>query len=107
MSQHIYHSDVVLDGTNYLAWKLTLWRLLNGLRVLGHVDGTITMPVAPLIPDSSSSSLDDTFERERERERERDYLISNYLAWLAKEFTAICRNKMGEETGSRACIVIQ
>ena len=57
--RNIHHSDVVLDGTYYLAWKLTLRRLLDGIRVLGHIDGTTLMPAAPSLPDSSSSSIDD------------------------------------------------
>ena len=27
----IHHSNVVLDGTNYLPWKLTLQQLLDGI----------------------------------------------------------------------------
>ena len=48
----------MLDGTNYIPWKLTIRRILDGLRILGHVDGTSTVPVAPYLSDTSSSSLD-------------------------------------------------
>ena len=58
--RNIHHSDVVLDDTNYLAWKLTLRLLLDGLRVWGHVDGTVTMPTSPVLRDSPISSLDDS-----------------------------------------------
>ena len=57
--RNIHHTDVVLDDTNYLAWKLTLWLLFDGLRVWGHVDGTVPMPTSPILRDSPTSSLDD------------------------------------------------
>ena len=57
MWRNLHHSDVVLDGTNYLLWKLTLRRILNGLRVLGHADGSMALHVAPYLPDASSSSV--------------------------------------------------
>ena len=47
------------DGTNYLAWKLTLRLLLDGLRVWGHADGTVAMPTSPVFRDYPTSSLDD------------------------------------------------
>ena len=49
---------MVLDGTNYIPWKLTVKRILDGLRVLSNVDGTLDAPVAPYLSDSSSSSLE-------------------------------------------------
>ena len=56
--RNLQHSDVVLDGTNYIPWKLTVKRILDGLRVLSHVDGTLSVPVAPYLSDTSSSSLE-------------------------------------------------
>ena len=56
--RNLQHSDVVLDDTNYIPWKLTVKRILDGLRVLSHVDGTATAPVAPYLSDASSSSLE-------------------------------------------------
>lgn len=58
--RNIHHSDIVLDCTNYFAWKLTIQCLLDGIRVWGRVDGTPTMLTDPTIPDSSSSSVYDT-----------------------------------------------
>ena len=55
----LHQCDVVLDGTNYLAWRLTLRLLLDGLRVWGHVAGTVTLPPSPVPQDSFDSSLDD------------------------------------------------
>ena len=59
MRRNIDHLDVVLNGTNYLAWKLTIRWLLDGLWVLSHVNGTTTVSAAPFLPNSSNSSLDD------------------------------------------------
>ena len=59
MHRHLYHSDTVLDGTNYLLWKLTLRRILDGLRLLGHAEGSTLPPVAPHLPDVSDSSVTD------------------------------------------------
>ena len=56
--RNLQHFDVVLDGTNYIPWRLTVKRILDGLRVLSHVDGTATAPVAPYLSDVSSSSLE-------------------------------------------------
>ena len=56
--RNLQHSDVVLDGNNYIPWRLTVKRILDGLRVLNHVDGTATAPVAPYLSDVSSSSLE-------------------------------------------------
>ena len=57
--RHLHHSDTVLDGTNYLLWKLTLRRILDGLRLLGHAEGSTQPPVAPYLPDVSDSSVAD------------------------------------------------
>ena len=54
------HCDVVLDGTNYLAWKLTLRLLLDGIRVWSHIDGSVTMPTPPVLRDSPDPSLVDS-----------------------------------------------
>ncbi|XP_039135730.1 uncharacterized protein LOC120273152 [Dioscorea cayenensis subsp. rotundata] len=54
--RNLHHSDVVLDGTNYIAWRLTIKRILDGIRVLHHVDGTGTAPTAPSIPDTIPST---------------------------------------------------
>ena len=59
MRRHLHHSDTVLDGTNYLLWKLTLRRILDGLRLLGHAEGSTMPPVAPYLPDVSDSSVAD------------------------------------------------
>ena len=56
--RNLQHSDVALDGTNYIPKKLTVKRILDGLRVLNHVDGTATTPVAPYLSEASSSSLE-------------------------------------------------
>ena len=56
MRRHLHHSNVVLDGTNYLLWKITIRHILDGLRVLGHADGSTPLPVAPYLPDVSCSS---------------------------------------------------
>ena len=58
--RNLHHTDVVLDDTNYLAWKLTMRLLLDGLRLWGHVDGTVIIPTSPVLHDSFSSSLDDS-----------------------------------------------
>ena len=58
--RNLQHSDVVLDGSNYIPWKLTVKRILDGLRVLSHVDGSSAAPVPPYLSDSSSSSLKTT-----------------------------------------------
>ena len=58
--RNLQHSDVVLDGTNYIPWRLTVKRILDGLRVLGHADGTAITPVAPYLSETSSSSLEAT-----------------------------------------------
>ena len=57
MRRHLHHSDTLLDGTNYLLWKLTLRRILDGLRLLGHAEGTTLPPVAPSLPDVSEFSM--------------------------------------------------
>ena len=59
MRRHLHHSDTVLDGTNYLLWKLTLRRILDGLRLLDHDEGSMLPPVAPYLPDVSDSSVAD------------------------------------------------
>ena len=59
MRRNLQHSDVVLADTNYLLWKLTIRRILDGLRVLGHAEGSTPLPVAPYLPDVSSSSVAD------------------------------------------------
>ena len=59
MRRHLHHSDTVFDDTNYLLWKLTLRRILNGLRLLGHAEGSTLPPVAPYLPDVSDSSVAD------------------------------------------------
>jgi hypothetical protein len=54
--RNFHHSDVVLEGSsNYLGWKLTLQRILDGLRLFGHIDGSAVMPVAPYFIDSPGS----------------------------------------------------
>ncbi|KAH7654990.1 Zinc finger CCHC-type protein [Dioscorea alata] len=69
--RQLHHSDVILDGTNYIPWKLTIKRILDGTRVLCHVDGTSTTPVAPSIPDSivssEASALRIAFEQKMEK----------------------------------------
>ena len=55
MRRNLHHSDVVLDDTNYLPLKLTIKRILDGLRILGHTDGTSALPVAPYLPNAYSS----------------------------------------------------
>ena len=57
--RNIYHSDFVLDGTNYLTWKLNLQWLLDGIRVSDQFDGATLMPTASSLPNSSSSSIDE------------------------------------------------
>ena len=57
--RHLHHSDTILDGTNYLLWKLTVRRILDGLRLLGHAEGTTLPPAAPYLPDVSESSIAD------------------------------------------------
>ena len=57
--RHLHHSDTVLDGINYLLWKLTLRRILDGLRLLGHAKGSTLPPMAPYLPDVSASSVAD------------------------------------------------
>ena len=58
--RNFHHSDIVLEGsTNYLGWKLTLQRILDGLRLLGHIDGSAVMPIAPYLIDSPSSAATD------------------------------------------------
>ena len=59
MRCNLHHSDTVLNGTNYLQWKLTIRRILDGLWVLGHADGSMSMPVAPYLLDTSDSSVAD------------------------------------------------
>ena len=59
MQRSLHHSDVVLDGTNYLLWKFTIHRILDGLRVLGYAEGITPLHVAPYLPDVSSSSVPD------------------------------------------------
>ena len=56
--RNLQHSDVVLDGTNYIPWKLTVKRILDDLRALGHVDGTSAVLVALYLSDTSNSSLE-------------------------------------------------
>ena len=56
--RNLQHSDVVLDGTNYIPWKLTVKRIFDGLRVFSHVDDSSTAPVPPYLSDSPSSSLE-------------------------------------------------
>ena len=58
--RNLQHSDVVLDGSNYIPWKLTVKQILDGLRVLSHVDDSSAAPVTPYLSDSSSSSLEAT-----------------------------------------------
>ena len=57
--RHLHHSDTVLDGANYLLWKLTITRILDGLRILGHADGTTPLPVSPYLPGTPGSSVAD------------------------------------------------
>ena len=59
MPRSLTHSDVVLDGTNYILWKLTIRRILDGLRVLDLAEGSTPLPVAPYLPDASGSSVTD------------------------------------------------
>ena len=59
MRRSLTHSNVVLDGTNYILWKLTIRRILDGLRVLGYAEGSTSLPVAPFLPDTSGSSVAD------------------------------------------------
>ena len=59
MRRNLHHSDVVLDDTNYLLWKLTIRRILNGLRVLGYAEGSTPLPVALYLLDASGSSVAD------------------------------------------------
>ena len=59
MRRHLHHSDTVLGGTNYLLWKLTLRRILDGLCLLSHVERSTLPPVAPYLPDVSDSSVVD------------------------------------------------
>ena len=59
MRRSLTHSDVVLDGTNYILWKLTIRRILDGLRVLGFAEGSTPLPVDPFLPDASGSSVAD------------------------------------------------
>ena len=59
MRRSLTHSDVVLDGTNYILWKLTIRRILDGLRVLGLAEGSTPLPMAPYFPDASGSSVAD------------------------------------------------
>ena len=59
MRRSLTHSDVVLDGINYILWKLTIRRILDGLRVLGLAEGSTSLPVAPYLPDASDSSVAD------------------------------------------------
>ena len=50
---------MVLDGTNYILWKLTIRRILDGLRVLGLAKGSTPLLVAPYLPDASDTSVAD------------------------------------------------
>ena len=59
MRHHLHHSDRVLDGTNYLLCKLTLRHILDGLRLLGHAEGSTLPPVALYFPDASDPSVAD------------------------------------------------
>lgn len=36
------HSNVILDGTNYIPWKLTIKGILDSIHVPRHVDGIFT-----------------------------------------------------------------
>lgn len=56
--RNLQHSDVVLDGTNYIPWKLTIKRILDSTRIFLHVDGTSITHTAPTLPDSIASSLE-------------------------------------------------
>ena len=58
--RNFHHSDIVLEGSSsYLGWKLTLQRILDGLRLLGHIDGSAVMPIASYLIDSPSSAATD------------------------------------------------
>ena len=59
MRRSLTHSNVVLDGTNYILWKLTIRRILDGLRVLSLAEGSTPLPVAPYLLDASGSSVAD------------------------------------------------
>lgn len=70
--QNLQQSDVVLDGTNYIPWRLTVKRILDDIRVLPHVDGTSTVPIAPTLSDTAilsmeTSALLTTFKQKLEK----------------------------------------
>lgn len=70
--RNLQHSDVVLDGTNYIPWKLIVKRILDGTRILCHVDSTCIAPTASTLPNSIVSSskvsaLLTTFEQQLEK----------------------------------------
>lgn len=54
--RNLQHSNIILYGTNYNPWKLTIKRILNGIRVLRHVDGTFTPTQSDAITASSEPS---------------------------------------------------
>ena len=56
MRRSLTHSDVVLDDTNYLLWKLTIRRILDG--VLGYAEGSTSLLVTPYLPDASVADDD-------------------------------------------------
>ena len=59
MQRSLTHSDVVLDGTNYILWKLMICGILDGLRILGLAEGSTSLPMAPYLPDAFGSSIVD------------------------------------------------
>ena len=59
MRRSLTYSDVVIDDANYILWKLTIRRILDGLRILSLAEGSTPLPVAPYLPDASGSSVAD------------------------------------------------
>lgn len=54
---NLQHSDVVLNGTNYIPWKLIVKRILCSIRFLRHVYDTSIALITPSLSLSAITSF--------------------------------------------------
>lgn len=74
---NLQHSDVILDGTNDIPWKLTIKQILNGICVFHHVVGISIAPSQSdiVVSCSETSALLVIFKQQLEK-------------WATNDFTA-------------------
>lgn len=52
LHRNLHQSDVVLDGTDFIPWKLIIKRILDSICVFRHIDGICTASTVPVVSNT-------------------------------------------------------